>query len=61
MMTSEMTPLLWRALSEEDEIEFREYARKNYVIGTNINLLAHPVYVHECYIMNRDAGILKEE
>jgi hypothetical protein len=60
-MTSEMTPLLWKALSEEDEIEFREHARKNYVIGTNINLLAHPVYVHECYIMNRDAGILKEE
>jgi hypothetical protein len=60
-MTSEMTPLLWKALSEEDEIEFREYARKNYVVGTNINLLAHPVYVYECYLMNRDAGILKEE
>lgn len=59
MMTSEMTPLLWRELSKDEEIEFREYARKHYVIGNNIDLLAHPVYVHECYIMNRNAGILK--
>jgi hypothetical protein len=60
-MSSDMTPLLWKALNEFNDRAFRESARKNYITGTNIDFLWHPVYVHECYLMNRDAGILKSE
>jgi len=56
-----MTPLLWRALNESDDKLFRDSARKNYVVGTHVDMLWHPVYLHECYMMNRDAGILKSE
>jgi len=60
-MASDMTPLLWRALNESDDKLFRDSARKNYVVGTHVDMLWHPVYLHECYMMNRDAGILKSE
>jgi hypothetical protein len=61
MITNEITPLLWKALDENSESEFREYARKNYVVGSDVNMLHHPVYLHECYLMNKEAGILKVE
>lgn len=58
-MMHDMTPLLWRDLSEEQEKENRKHARCNYVAGTNVNLLWHPVYLHECYLINVEAGVLK--
>lgn len=58
---SEMTPLLWKALNDNDDKRFRDAARQKYVIGTDIDSLWHPVYVHECYLMNKEAGILKVE
>lgn len=60
-MSSDMTPFLWRALDSKQDIGFREAARKNYMVGTNIEMLWHPVYLHECYLMNKEAGILKSE
>jgi hypothetical protein len=61
ILMTDMTPLLWKALNESDDKKFRDYARKNYVVGAHVDLLSHPVYLHECYLMNRDAGILKSE
>ena len=52
---------LWKALSDEDDKKSREHARKHYKVGSNINELWHPVYIHECYLMNKEAGILKTE
>ena len=58
---SEMTPLLWKALDQEQDDIFRRQARLMYRVGTDIDSLWHPVYVHECYLMNKEAGILKVE
>jgi hypothetical protein len=60
-MTSEMTPFLWRELDEFDDKFFRQSARQKYVVGTYVDSLWHPVYLHECYLMNKEAGILKKE
>ena len=60
-MSNIMTPLLWKALSEEDDKKFRKHARDTYVIGSGIDLLWHPVMIHECYLMNKEAGLLKME
>jgi len=60
MSDNDMTPLLWKALNFKEEQVFRESARMTYQVGTNVNMLWHPVYLHECYKMNKEAGILKE-
>jgi hypothetical protein len=51
-------PSLWTALSHEDEKDFRRVARLTYNVGERVNILWHPVYLHECYLMNKEAGIL---
>jgi len=60
-MTSEMTPFLWKALDDKGDKLFRDAARQKYIVGTYVNMLWHPVYLHECYLMNKEAGVLKEE
>jgi hypothetical protein len=59
MSDNDVSPITWRALTEEEEAEYREYARCNYVAGTNVNILWHPVYLHECYRINVEAGVVK--
>ena len=61
MTNNEMTPLLWKALDPVADKSFREAARMKYQVGSHVDLLWHPVYLHECYLMNKEAGILKEE
>lgn len=56
-----MTPILWKALTDEQEKIFRKHSRDTYIIESQIDLLWHPVCVHECYLMNKEAGILKSE
>lgn len=56
-----MTPILWKALTDEQEKKFRQYSRDTYIIGSPIDLLWHPVCVHECYLMNKEAGLLKSD
>jgi len=56
-----MTPILWRELSTSEEKKFRAAARACYTPGTKVDLLWHPVYLHECYRMNKEAGILKKK
>jgi hypothetical protein len=60
-MTSEMTPLLWKALNQDQDGIFRRQARLMYRVGSHVDMLWHPVYLHECYLMNKEAGILKVE
>jgi len=40
----------WRfcKLSPDEEIEFRKWARENYIPGTTINELWHPITRMEC-------------
>jgi hypothetical protein len=61
MSDNTITPLLWRALSDEDEKRFREHTHNTYNVGEHIDFLWHPVIIHECYLMNKEAGILKTE
>lgn len=41
----------FRNLSEEEEKEFRQWARDNYVIGDPFEKTWHPVVVDECMAM----------
>jgi hypothetical protein len=44
---------LFKFLTQEEEQEFRQSARDNYKIGSEIKAgLWHPVYTHECAEMN---------
>lgn len=56
-----ITPKLWRKLSDEEEKDFREHARKTYHAGEQVSPLWHPVYIHEIYLINKEAGILDVE
>lgn len=48
---------LFRELSPAAEAEFRAYARANYVVGTPLNELHHPVCRDEQRKMNEEAGV----
>ncbi|MCK9429611.1 MAG: hypothetical protein M0R17_06365 [Candidatus Omnitrophica bacterium] len=43
---------LFSKLRPEEEIKFRKWARENYVPGTNIPEIWHPVIRMECEKMN---------
>jgi len=47
-----MENYLFRKLSFDEEIEFRTWARENYIPGTTINKLWHPITRMECEKMN---------
>ena len=51
----ESTSSLFRDLSPNEVEEFRTHARENYVVGTEVNELHHPVYQFECMQMNAEA------
>ncbi len=42
----------FRELDSDEEKEFREWARKNYKTGDNIDIAWHPVVQDECHNMN---------
>ena len=46
---------LFKSLTAKEVEEFRASARENYVVGTEINELHHPVYQFECVQMNAEA------
>lgn len=41
----------FRNLSEEEEKEFRQWARDNYVLGEPMETSWHPVVIDECFSM----------
>jgi len=45
---------LYRELTEKEEQEFREWARKNYVPFTDITGVWHPVVQDECRKINEE-------
>ena len=45
--------MLFRRLSGEEEIQFKTWARENYVTGSDISEIWHPVVQDECRKMNR--------
>jgi hypothetical protein len=50
---------LFRELSPEEEVVFRQWARENYTPGDPISPLWHPVIVTECRRINEDASIME--
>ncbi len=44
--------ILFRRLTPEETKEYKQWARDNYVVGSHINALWHPVTVEECQKMN---------
>lgn len=46
---------IFRKLNEQEEVEFRQWARDNFRVGTEISSLWHPVAVAECEVMNSEA------
>lgn len=50
-----VTPL-FRELDAEEEKAFRQHARENYVVGSEINPVNHPVWRDEATKMNSEAG-----
>jgi len=51
-MSYESNHPLFKSLSDEEEKEFREGARSDYVPMTKINPVWHPVYRDECNKIN---------
>lgn len=45
---------MFRELSQEEEAEFRQWARDNYKKGGDISGIWHPVVQDECRKMNED-------
>jgi hypothetical protein len=45
---------LYKKLTEEEEIEYREWARETYTPLTEIHTVWHPVIKDECNRMNEE-------
>ena len=50
---------LFKELTSEEEKEFREWARKNYVPFSEINGVWHPTVQDECAKINMETSIFK--
>ena len=48
---------MFRELTPEEEIKFRQWARDNYIPGSKIKLFWHPVVRLECVKMNEELHI----
>lgn len=45
---------LFRELNEKEVQEYKLWARENYILGTKVNEVYHPVVQQECDLMNRE-------
>jgi len=41
----------FKELTDEEEVEYREWARNNYEVGELINSCWHPIVIDECFAM----------
>jgi hypothetical protein len=48
--------MLFRKLTPEEEVEFKQWARENYVPFSEISNLWHPVVRAECAQINKERG-----
>jgi hypothetical protein len=46
--------MMFRVLSEEEKVSFRQWARENYKPGDAISSIWHPVVREECEKMNNE-------
>ena len=46
--------MMFRELTEQEQKEFKEWARKNYAPHSKIDELWHPVIKHECLKINAE-------
>ncbi len=53
-------PTLFRSLSPDEEKDFKQWARNNYVVGTPISGVWHIVVQEECVLINRE-HLMKED
>lgn len=53
----EMVVPLFKELSKDEEQPYRDHARANYVVGTEIETVFHPIWQDECRRMNEEAGL----
>jgi hypothetical protein len=52
---------IYRELTEEEEKEFRKWARDNYEVFNSIDGCWHPVVQEECVKMNKERGEMNKE
>jgi len=52
---------LFRELSEQDEKDFRQWARDTYEPFSQISGVWHPVVQDECSKINKEKGMIKNE
>lgn len=45
----------FRELDADEEETFRQWARDNYRVGSEISVLWHPIVASECHKMNEEA------
>lgn len=46
--------LSFRDLNESEVKEFRKWARNNYIVGSNIPIIWHPIVRDECEKINKE-------
>lgn len=51
---------IYRTLDKKETKEFQQYAKENYVPGTAINPIWHPVVKEECKKMNTKKYLINE-
>lgn len=56
-----MEDSFFKKLSPEEEIQFRSWARENYIPGGEISSLWHPVVREECDLINQEKGVKHED
>tara|TARA_R100000789_G_scaffold14798_1_gene18366 strand:+ start:599 stop:892 length:294 start_codon:yes stop_codon:yes gene_type:complete len=50
---------IFRKLNKKEEQEFKQWARDNYIPGTKVNEVYHPVVQQECDLINREIAYAK--
>jgi len=50
-----MHDCLFRELNDDEVNQFKQWARDNYVLGTEVSKLWHPVVREECERMEQEA------
>lgn len=53
--------MLFKTLNEEEEASYRQWARENYLIFSEINGVWHPIVQSECVRMNEERSELVTE
>jgi hypothetical protein len=54
MKTEVFGTKLFRDLNEDEVADFKQWARDNYELGTDISSIWHPVCQEECRLMNEE-------